>query len=257
MRPICVIRALAVALTFLQAPRAAEAQDKIPLFSNGHDGVCLSCHADRAANLFTFLPNKSSLVFRLNAGFIGDVAGHYRSVQGGFILDPAKPERSAVIATVRADTVDTDDFLIDAVLTSEWFFDAQRYPFIVFFSRGIERTGERSGRITGDLTIRGVTRPITLDVTFKGDRSRLKEKDYRPGFTATGSVKRSDFGMTFVPPGTDEKVVLTIEAQGRRPEKLKERRRPGKPNEVRRPEKLKERGRPKRPKEDPLPEILE
>lgn len=215
--PTKPVIAMAAALAFPHGLPAAHAAGNVPMFKNGHDGVCLTCHAGRAANLFTFLPGKSSLVFRLNAGIFGNVNGHYKNVQGGFIFDPAKPERSAVVATVRADTVDTDDLLIDVVLASEWFFDAERHPFIVFFGKGIERTGERSGRITGDLTIRGVTRPITLDVTFKGVQSRLKEPDYQAGFTATGSVKRSDFGMTFVPPGTDENVVLTIEAQGRRP----------------------------------------
>lgn len=76
------------------------------------------------------------------------------------------------------------------------FLDGETYPAITFLSTSIEQTGDQTGRVSGDLSLRGITRPVTLDVTFNGSAvSPLDGGRRRIGFTATGAFKRSDFGM--------------------------------------------------------------
>lgn len=211
-----------LAVVLAQTPSAdALAASSIPLFKNGHDGVCLSCHGETGGHLYTFVPRRCRLTFRVNASYFGIIEGRYRSIQGGFLLNQDKPERSAVAATVRADDVETGDLLFDLVLTSESFFDAGRHPFIVFLGKDIRRTGESTGRLVGDLTLRGITRPIVLDVTFKGASPRPEETLDGAGFVAKGSIDRRDFGITFVPSGTDERVTVTIEVEGSRMKRTK------------------------------------
>lgn len=124
-------------------------------------------------------------------------------VEAGLDFDPKTPEAMKVQAAIQAASVGTlfpdpaHDF--DAPIADPDFLDAARFPEITFASTVIERTGENTAKVTGDLTLRGVTRPAVLDVTCNGGRGNLPmdPAGARIGLSATGSLNRSDFGMSW------------------------------------------------------------
>jgi polyisoprenoid-binding protein YceI len=139
-------------------------------------------------------------------------------------FDPDKPGSMRVTATADPASVETHypdpSFDFNALIEGPEFLDAAQYPEASFTSTAIEITGERSARVTGDLTLHGVTKPVTLDVTFNGGYGgHPLDVGARIGFSATGTFNRSDFGMTFglPPPGTTmgvfDPVELVLEAE--------------------------------------------
>lgn len=99
-------------------------------------------------------------------------------------------------------------------LTSSAVFDAAQFPAATFKSTSIVRTGPTSGKITGNLTIKNVTKPVTLDATFNGGRPNPMNNSYALGFSATATIKRTDFGLTGMvwEPFVSDDVQLTIQA---------------------------------------------
>jgi polyisoprenoid-binding protein YceI len=96
-------------------------------------------------------------------------------------------------------------------------FKADKFPTATFHGTGITRTGETTGTVTGDLTLAGITRPVTLNVTFRGARNPpIPFQPYRIGFNATATVKRSDFDLTHAiwSGWVADNVTLLIEAEG-------------------------------------------
>jgi polyisoprenoid-binding protein YceI len=138
--------------------------------------------------------------------------GEFTNVSGTLDLDPQTPEKSAVEIHIPVNTVTTTNAKLDGELKSDQWFDAAQYPDIAFKSARIVATGKGTGRLTGDLTFHGVTKPVTLAVRFNGAGVNPLDKKYTVGFNATGSIKRSDFGVkTYVPLIGDE-VDLIISA---------------------------------------------
>jgi len=127
-------------------------------------------------------------------------------------------DKSSVAVTIDADSVDTNVPLLDKMVKSENMFDVQRYPQIRFVSTGFERTGAASGKLTGNLTIRGATQPVTLDVTFNGFGPDPLTKEDTLGFSAEGSFSRSKFGLGTWYPAVGDDVHVRIQAEFVRPE---------------------------------------
>jgi polyisoprenoid-binding protein YceI len=140
--------------------------------------------------------------------------GWMKDVDATLTFDPAAPEKSAVTVTIGAGSIHTLDPEFDAKLSGPAIMDAAANPQITFKSTAIEKTGDTTGKITGDLTMRGVTKPVTLDVTFNGGLVSPFAKAYVLGFSATGTIKRSEWGMTeYVAFGISDEVKLTVEAE--------------------------------------------
>jgi polyisoprenoid-binding protein YceI len=126
-------------------------------------------------------------------------------------------EQSTVEATIDASSVDTNVPLLDKMVKGPDMFDVERYPDIRFVSTRFVRTGEASGKMTGELTIRGTTRPVTLDVTFNGaGRDPLTKQDAL-GFSAEGSFSRAQFGLATWFPAVGDDVHVRIQAEFKRP----------------------------------------
>lgn len=141
-------------------------------------------------------------------------SGWFMTKDATLDFNPQAPERSALSVTVDPASVFTGDPDFDAKIAGERGFNTAVHPKITFVSTGIERTGPATGKVTGDLTFFGVTRPLTLDVTFNGGMMSLfKAGTYLLGFSATGTFKRSDFGFTAWAPAAGDDVTLTIEAE--------------------------------------------
>jgi polyisoprenoid-binding protein YceI len=122
--------------------------------------------------------------------------GRFDKVSGTLNLDANQPERSAVSIDIDTSSVDTPSSRTADELKGPSVFDIAQFGSATFRSTSITRTGPASGRITGDLTIKNVTRPVTLDVVFNGGEQNPLNDSYAIGFRATATIKRSDYGMT-------------------------------------------------------------
>ena len=149
---------------------------------------------------------------------ITTVKGRITDVEGTIVSDERELRNSSVEATLKAATIDTRTEQRDQHLRSADFLNADQFPEIRFKSTRIEGDKD-SFKLTGDLTIRGVTRPIVLDVQFEG-RTKDPWGGDRVGFSATGKIDRREFGLTWnqaletggVVVGNDVKINLEVEA---------------------------------------------
>lgn len=147
-------------------------------------------------------------------------SGHFLDVDGRLAFSPTDPEGGSVEVAIKAASLTTGVKEFDTNLKSPDFFDVARHPIITYRSTGVRRTGERSGELDGELTIREITRPVTLQVTwnFTGEHPFASvNPTYRgkwvSGFSATGVVRRSDWGLTRALPLIPDEIRLTIEAE--------------------------------------------
>lgn len=160
----------------------------------------------------------SNVEFAVKHMMISTVRGRFHQFEGVLVLDEANPAASSVNATIDAASVDTNADQRDAHLRSDDFFNADLFPKITFRSTKIEGKGD-DWKMTGDLTIRNVTKSVVLDVEFEG-RGPDPMGGQRAGFTATTKINRKDFGVNFnaaletggLLVGDDVKITLNIEA---------------------------------------------
>jgi polyisoprenoid-binding protein YceI len=154
---------------------------------------------------------------------VSKVRGRFNKWSGTLLYDEADPTRSSVEVTIEAASVDTSEPQRDAHLRSADFFDAEKFPYLTFKSTAVSTVGEDRLRVVGDLTIRGVTRPIVLDVERGGT---LKDPwgKHRAGFTATATIDRKEFGVSFNQVldhgglALSEKVAISIDIEATRAE---------------------------------------
>lgn len=121
------------------------------------------------------------------------------------------PEASSVSVVIDASSIDSGVDVFDGHLRGERFFDTENYPQITFQSTNVERTSENAGVITGDLTIKGVTKSVALATVF--NKASTGENGTKIGFSATTQVKRSDFGVDFLAPAVSDEIDIIIEVE--------------------------------------------
>ena len=141
-------------------------------------------------------PAHTDVEFSVRHLMISTVKGHFGNVAGTVAFDETNPAAVAVNVTIPVASVDTRAAQRDAHLRSPDFFDAAKHPVIAFIGRRVEGDLGDRFRLVGDLTIRGVTRQVTLDLTLDG-RGNDPWGNERLGYTATGRVDRRDFGLTW------------------------------------------------------------
>ncbi len=144
--------------------------------------------------------------------------GEFIDFDGGFTFDRGQPENSSVEVTIQTVSIDMDDEKWDEHMKNEDFFNVEKFPTMTFKSTGIEVTGENTANITGDLTLLGVTKPVVLNVTHNKSGKHPFGEKYAAGFSATASLKRSDFGMTYGLPMVGDDVEIRIEVEAEREE---------------------------------------
>jgi polyisoprenoid-binding protein YceI len=153
---------------------------------------------DVPAATYTIDPRHTQIIFSIRHMGLSTFFGRFGHVTGTLTFDPAAPDKSALSAQIDLTNIQTHVDELDKELSSS-FFRAGKFPTATFVSTRSEKTGANTGTVTGNLTIAGVTKPVTLNVTFNGGRnSPMPLQPYRIGFDATGTVKRSDFGLTHV-----------------------------------------------------------
>jgi polyisoprenoid-binding protein YceI len=136
-----------------------------------------------------------------NVGFtakhmISRVNGEFAEVDGQFTFNPNDLKASKVSATVKAASISTKDKKRDDHLRSDDFFGVTKFPTLEFVSKQLTDAGSKKYKMTGDLTMHGVTKPVTFDVEYLGE-SDDPWGGHRAGFTATAKVNRKDFGINW------------------------------------------------------------
>lgn len=138
----------------------------------------------------------SAAQFSVRHLMVSTVRGHFGKLTGTVVFDPARPATARVKAEVDVATIDTREPKRDAHLKSADFFDVQKYPKMTFESTRVEPKGEGKFELHGNLTIRGVTKPVVFHV--EGLTGAVRERGVeRMGATATAKINRKDFGMTY------------------------------------------------------------
>lgn len=138
----------------------------------------------------------SRIQFSVRHMMITRVRGVLEKFSGSVALDEENPENTTIEIQIDTASINTGDEQRDAHLRSTDFFNAEAFPYMTFKSKRVERTGENTARLIGDLTIRGVTREVALDVEFNG---MLKNPwgAISAGFEASAKINRKDWGLTW------------------------------------------------------------
>jgi polyisoprenoid-binding protein YceI len=134
---------------------------------------------------------------------LSKVPGEFKDYDGTFRFDPAKPGNSRVDVTIQAASISTDNEMRDHHLQSADFFDVEKYPTIKFKSTSVSKgEGDNKYEVVGDLTMHGVTKPVTLDVEYMGADTQPMNKEGTMtakivGFSASATIDRRDFGLVW------------------------------------------------------------
>jgi len=193
MKPSLLIAAAALALA---APAIAQSPDKLPP-QIGPEAI--------AAGIYT-IDSKETLVryTTIHMGY-NEFWGTFPGATGTLSIDPKNVAAAKLDVRVPIAGVETTNRELDHELFSDEFFDGENHHTMQFTSTAVTRTGPRTAKVAGNLSLHGITRPVTLDVTFTGAGPNAFSKVPTLGFKAEGMVKRSDFGMAkFVPIVSDE-----------------------------------------------------
>ncbi len=159
-------------------------------------------------------PNHTAAQFSVKHLGISTVRGVFEKTSGTVTFDPGDPTKTSIDATIDATTVNTRVQMRDNDLRSPRFLDVQKFPTIKFKSTRTEAAGTGKLKVTGDLTIHGVTKPAVLDVdTSSQPITDPMGKGLRMGASATTKINRNDFGITTLPGvvGDDIQIVLDVE----------------------------------------------
>jgi len=142
-------------------------------------------------------PAHSSAQFSVRHMMVTNVHGGFKKIQGTVVYDLENPAASSVTAEIDAASITTNEEQRDAHLRSADFLDVEKYPSITFRSTRVEPAGEGEYKLTGDLTIHGVTKPVVLTVEGLAPEGKDPWGNMRSGATARTKIKRSDFGLTW------------------------------------------------------------
>lgn len=163
------------------------------------------------AGTYAVDPAHTQVTWQVNHMGISMLEGQFGASAGSITIDPAKPDATKVDVTFQVDQLSVTSARFAEHLKSKGFFDAATNPTARFVSTAVRATGDHA-TITGNLTIKGVTKPVTLQATFVGAGANPMNKKLNFGFRATGTVDRSDFGLGMAVPLVSDKVDLVINA---------------------------------------------
>ena len=142
-------------------------------------------------------PGHTGVLFCIRHSGISDYCGRFNVVKGSATFNGGQPEKSSVSVEIDVNSLDTPSDKLDGELKAS-FFETAKFPTATFKSTAVKVTGKNEGEITGDLTLHGVTKPVTLKTTFGGGKMHPFANTYVVGFSATGTLKHADFGFPAV-----------------------------------------------------------
>ncbi|HWQ08866.1 MAG TPA: YceI family protein [Holophaga sp.] len=161
-----------------------------------------------ASDTYQIDPAHSEISFRVQHLGLSKVFGRFTNYQGAILLDDQDLSRSKVDVSIEAYSVNTESDARDKHLRSADFFDVARFPNVTFHSVSVKPAGKDRFDVTGDFTLHGVTRRLTLPMAATGTARTPKET--RVGFEGTVTLNRSDYGMTYMPGIVGDGVAVTL-----------------------------------------------
>ncbi|MGF6768340.1 polyisoprenoid-binding protein YceI [Paraburkholderia sp. GAS199] len=168
-----------------------------------------------ASDTYALDPAHTQTIFTINHLGFSTITGSVRDLEGTLILDTANLQDSTVKVTMAADSVDTGFAARNTALQGPMFFNVAQFPTMTFASKHIRKTGARTMDIQGDFTLLGITKNVVLKTTFnRAAQDTTGTNVYKVGFTATTTIKRSDFGMKAYVPYVGDDVHVTINFEG-------------------------------------------
>ncbi|GAA6155262.1 YceI family protein [Pyruvatibacter sp. HU-CL02332] len=173
-----------------------------------------------AAESGTFAIDESHVHAAFKVSHLGfsETIGGFDKISGSFTLDAENLSASSVSVTIDTASVDSGWDARDEHLRGDDFFKVEEFPDMTFASTSVEPTGDTTAKVTGDLTMLGQTHPVTLDVTFNQAGKHPFSGKYVAGFSATGTLDRTQWGMEYGVPAIGKDIDLMIQAEGVRAE---------------------------------------
>ncbi|MDZ5650434.1 MULTISPECIES: YceI family protein [unclassified Nitrospirillum] len=162
---------------------------------------------------FTLDKSHAKVVFAITHFGFSTYYGAFPDLEGTLDFDPKAPAKSKLDVTINVKGLSTANPKLDEHLNSPDFFDTAKFPTATFKATKIEVTGATTGKIIGELTLHGVTKPVTLDASFHGGGTNPMTKAYVVGFDAKAQVKRSEFGVDKYVPYVSDEVELLISGE--------------------------------------------
>lgn len=141
-------------------------------------------------------PAHTEINFTVRHMMISNVRGQFERFSGTVDFNEANPAQSSVNVQIEADSINTKQEQRDNHLRSADFLNAAEHPYLIFTSKSVTQTGANTGRILGDLTIRGITREVVLDTTYAG-QAKSPWGTVSAGFSATTTINRKDWNLTW------------------------------------------------------------
>lgn len=163
---------------------------------------------------YTFDTVHTQIIFFVSHLGFAKSEGEFIDFNGHYMIDREAPENSSVEVTIDTASIDMDDEKWDNHMKNEDFFNVEKFPEMTFKSTAVKLTGENTAEVTGDLTLLGVTKPVTLNVTHNKSDFHPYSGKMASGFSAAANLKRSDFGMTYGLPAVSDDVEIRIEVEG-------------------------------------------
>ncbi|NRG18469.1 YceI family protein [Rhizobiales bacterium] len=162
---------------------------------------------------YTFDMSHSAISFTFNHLGFSTTEGRFGEWTGELVIDQETPSNSSVDVTVDVTSLNTFWADRDAHLKSADMFEVEKHPAARFTSTKVEKTGENTLAVTGDLTIKDITKPLVLDVTVNKMGEHPVHKQPGVGLTATGVIKRSDYGVDYAVPYVSDEIPVTINVE--------------------------------------------
>jgi polyisoprenoid-binding protein YceI len=145
---------------------------------------------------YTIDPTHSEIGFSVRHAMVTTVRGQLAEYDGKLVLDGAKPAASTAEVTIKVVSIDTNQEQRDGHLRTGDFFDAETHPEITFVSTAAEQLDDETYRLTGDLTIKGISKPVSIDFTLNGSAKDLYGNE-RVGFEGSTTINRTDWGLSY------------------------------------------------------------
>ena len=167
-------------------------------------------NASAEPSAYGFDPMHTEVRFCWDHLGISRQCAHFTSYEGELLYDEADPEKSQLQVTFKTDSIETLVPVFNEHIKGDKLFDVKKFPEATFKSTKFERTGEKTGKVAGDLTVHGVTKPVTLDVTLNFSGIQPMSKKQTLGIGASTTVKRTSFGISAAAPFVSDEVSIEI-----------------------------------------------
>jgi polyisoprenoid-binding protein YceI len=171
---------------------------------------CASALAAGPAQSWRIDEARTSIAFRVDAVGFPQTRGHFTRYNGRILIDFEHPAKSFTTFTVEAASVELGSPAFNAFVKGATLLDVEKFPTLSFSSTSVEKVDSHTARITGNLTMLGVTKPLTLAVNVDADGA---SRGRTVSFIATGTLKRSDYGMSFGTPLIDDALEITVKTR--------------------------------------------